>query len=212
MRICSRTRSSPVTNLRHRMLDLKPRVHLDEIELAVLVQELDGADAEIAELGERARDHRADFAARRKVEGRRGRFLPYLLMAALQRAVALAQMKHLAVRIGDHLDLDMTRLLEIFLDIDRVVAERGLRFGACGRQRLAQFRRGCARPSCRGRRRRPPPSPAPDSRSSRRALSAPSSSRSRRPSPARSECRALLPPAWPRPCRPSAGCARASGR
>ena len=37
-------------HLGHRMLDLQPRVHLDEIELAVLVEELDGADALIAEL------------------------------------------------------------------------------------------------------------------------------------------------------------------
>src|SRR5688500_11966838 len=39
-----------------RMLDLEPRVHLDEIEAAVLVEELDGADAEIAELRQRPRD------------------------------------------------------------------------------------------------------------------------------------------------------------
>ena len=34
----------------HRMLDLQPRVHLDEVELAVLVEKLDRADAEITEL------------------------------------------------------------------------------------------------------------------------------------------------------------------
>ena len=32
-----------------RMLDLQAGVHLDEEELAVLVQELDGADAEVAD-------------------------------------------------------------------------------------------------------------------------------------------------------------------
>ena len=37
-------------HLGHRMLDLEPRVHLDEIELAVLIEELDRADALIAEL------------------------------------------------------------------------------------------------------------------------------------------------------------------
>ncbi len=35
--------------LGHRMLDLDARVHLDEIELAVLVQELEGAGAAIAD-------------------------------------------------------------------------------------------------------------------------------------------------------------------
>ena len=37
-------------HLGHRVLDLQARVHLDEVELAVLEQELDGADAAIAEL------------------------------------------------------------------------------------------------------------------------------------------------------------------
>ena len=46
--------------LGHRMLDLDARVHLDEIELAVLVQELDRADAEIFELAHRLRDGLAD--------------------------------------------------------------------------------------------------------------------------------------------------------
>src|SRR5690349_196132 len=37
--------------LRHRVLDLKTRVHLDEVELAVLVEELDRAGTGIAEIG-----------------------------------------------------------------------------------------------------------------------------------------------------------------
>ena len=45
------------------MLDLDAGVHLDEIELAVLVEELDRADADIAELGHRARDDAADLLA-----------------------------------------------------------------------------------------------------------------------------------------------------
>jgi hypothetical protein len=34
----------------HRVLDLHPRVHLDEVELAVFVQELEGAGAAVADL------------------------------------------------------------------------------------------------------------------------------------------------------------------
>ena len=37
-------------HLGHRMLDLDARIHLDEIELAVLVEEFDGADAEIVDM------------------------------------------------------------------------------------------------------------------------------------------------------------------
>ena len=52
--------------LGHRMLDLDARVHLDEVELAVLVQELDGADAEIFELAHRLGHGLADRVARRR--------------------------------------------------------------------------------------------------------------------------------------------------
>ena len=53
-------------HLGHRMLDLDARVHFDEIELAVLVEELDGADAEIFDLAHRLGDGFADLVARRR--------------------------------------------------------------------------------------------------------------------------------------------------
>ena len=52
-------------HLGHRMLDLDARVHLDEVELAVLVEELDRSGADIAEFGHRARDDAADLLALR---------------------------------------------------------------------------------------------------------------------------------------------------
>ena len=52
---------------------------------------------------------RADLGALLGVERRRGRLLHHLLMAALQRAVALAQMHDVAVPVGQDLDLDMAR-------------------------------------------------------------------------------------------------------
>ena len=53
-------------HLGHRMLDLNARVHFDEIEFAVLVEELDGADAEILHLAHRLGDGLADLVARRR--------------------------------------------------------------------------------------------------------------------------------------------------
>src|SRR3990172_11545696 len=44
----------------HRMLDLEPRVHFDEKEFAILVQELDRADAAILKLPHRFGHHFAD--------------------------------------------------------------------------------------------------------------------------------------------------------
>ena len=127
-------------HLGHRVLDLEARVHLDEVELAVLVEELDRAGAEIAEL-------RASPCATTSpicvalggVERRGGGLLPHLLVAALQRAVALAEMDGVAVAVAEHLDLDVARLGEILLDIDRVVAERGLGLGARGGQGAVQL-------------------------------------------------------------------------
>src|SRR6185295_12699637 len=77
-------------HLGHRMLDLDAGVHLDEIEFSVLEQELDRADAEIAKVAHRLGDGFADLVALARVEGGRGALLPDLLVAALQRAVALA--------------------------------------------------------------------------------------------------------------------------
>ena len=138
------------------MLDLDAGVHLDEIELAVLVEELDGADAEIFELAHRLGDRLADGVARGGVERGRGAFLPDLLVAALQRAVALAEMDGAALAVAQHLDLDVARAREKFLEIERVVAERGLGLGARGRERggelLRRVRDLHAAPAAAGRR------------------------------------------------------------
>ena len=66
------------------------------------------------------------------VEGGRGRLLHDLLVAALQRAVALAQVDGVALAVAEHLDLDVARLGEVLLEIDAVVAEGGLGLGARG--------------------------------------------------------------------------------
>src|SRR6266446_2952096 len=43
----------------HRMLDLKPGVHFDEIELPVLIEKLDGSYPKVADLRQRPRDDAA---------------------------------------------------------------------------------------------------------------------------------------------------------
>jgi hypothetical protein len=59
---------------------------------------------------------------------RRRRFFDDLLVAALQRAVAFAEVDHISVVISEHLDLDVARLLQEFLHIDFGVAESRQRF------------------------------------------------------------------------------------
>ena len=53
----------PGDQLGHRMLDLQPGVHLDEVELAVLVEELDRAEAAVVEPAQRRHDQRAQLLA-----------------------------------------------------------------------------------------------------------------------------------------------------
>src|SRR5205807_3523180 len=112
------------------MLDLQAGVHLDEVELAALIQELHGAGTAILELADGRRRELADLLALLGIERRRGRLLEHLLMAPLQRAVALAEMYAFAMSVAQHLDLDMARLAEIFLEVDRIVIEGSFGFGA----------------------------------------------------------------------------------
>ena len=65
-------------------------------------------------------------------------------MAALQRAVALAEMHAFAVAVAQHLDLDVARRAEILLEVDRVVAEGGLGLGAGQREGLGRLVGGCS--------------------------------------------------------------------
>src|SRR4051812_902634 len=114
----------------YRMLDLEAGVHLDEVEFIILVEELDRAGAAIAHVGHRLGDDAAHAVALGRGDDRGRGFLQHLLVAALERAVALAEMDRLAVAVAEHLKLDVARVAEIFLQIDGVVAERRLGFGS----------------------------------------------------------------------------------
>jgi hypothetical protein len=116
--------------LGHRMLDLEAGVHLDEVELAVLVQEFDGAGAGITEIGHCLGDDAAHALALFCVDRGRGRLLPDLLVAPLQRTVAFAEVNRGTLAVAHDLEFDMARLGEVFLDIDGVVAEGGAGLGA----------------------------------------------------------------------------------
>src|SRR6185312_14654494 len=126
--------------LRHRVLDLQARVHFQEIEFAILVDdEFDRAGAVVAHgFGERDRllAHRL---ARRRIEKWRGRFFDHLLVAALDRTLAFVQIKHVAVLVADELNFDVARFGHEFLDEEAVVAETRLRFVLRRLDRLNEF-------------------------------------------------------------------------
>ncbi len=115
-------------DLGDRMLDLDARIDLDEVELAGIGihQILDGACADIVgRPGDLQRIIR-EFLALRIIEIGRRRPLHDLLVATLDRAVALEKMDDIAVRVAEDLAFDVTGALDELFEIDLVLAEGGL--------------------------------------------------------------------------------------
>ena len=136
------------------MLDLDAAVQLEEVEVAAVQHELDGAGAPVADRaaeGDRGLAHPRPQLA---VEGGGGRLLEHLLVAALDRALALAEGDDLAVRVREQLDLDVARSLDEALVVDGVVAECRLRLASGRVRRLLELGTGRGRRACRGRLRR----------------------------------------------------------
>ena len=99
-------------DLGDRVLDLDPGVHLHEVVGAVGREQ--AFDRPRRAVAGRARGVDADLpdAVAQLVRHAGGRrLLDQLLVAALDRAVALAQVDDVAVRVGEHLHLDVTRVL-----------------------------------------------------------------------------------------------------
>src|SRR5262245_24100890 len=108
------------------MLDLETGVHFEEVELAADQQPLDGAGGGVADGLGGVDCNGSDLLAQGCVDGGRRRFLDQLLMTALYRAIAFAEMDDVAVLVRDDLDFDMARLRQVALDIDGAVAEEAL--------------------------------------------------------------------------------------
>jgi hypothetical protein len=127
------------------VLDLEAGVHLEEGEVGGIVgggDQLDGAGADVAAgLRERDRGGAHPFA-QRAVDDRRRRLLDDLLVAPLEAALALAEVDAAAVPVGQHLDLDVARPLEVALDQHALVAEGGAGLAPRRRQRAGQLVRG----------------------------------------------------------------------
>src|SRR5262249_36776774 len=119
------------------MLDLDPRVELEEPEVASVEDELRGSRTLVADLARE--DERRAAHPRPQLAVERGRLLEHFLVAALDRAVALAKRRDVAVPVSEKLDLDMARTLEVALAEDRVVAERRCRLAPRGGERLLQL-------------------------------------------------------------------------
>jgi hypothetical protein len=132
----------PGDQLGDRVLDLEPGVHLQEEEVARPVgvdDELDGAGAGVAD-GLGGIDGRAAHRRPRGgVQQRRRRLLDHLLVPALQAALALTEVDHVAVGVAEDLHLDVPGVADVPLDQQGVVAERAARLAPGRRDRLGQL-------------------------------------------------------------------------
>ena len=81
----------------------------------------------------------ADLRAQLVVDQRRRRLLDQLLVAALDRAVALAQVDDVAVLVGQHLDLDVARVGQVALEVDRRVGEELLALARGALERVLEL-------------------------------------------------------------------------
>ncbi len=114
--------------LGHGMLDLHPRVDLDEVEGARVdvLQELDGAGIHIADRPADPEREAADLLALLGGEIGGGGALDDLLVAALHGAVALVEMVEPAMAVAEQLHLDVPGALDHLLEIALAAAEGGL--------------------------------------------------------------------------------------
>ena len=113
------------------MLHLQARVHFEEVEAPVGIhQELDRAGVVVAGGAGGANRGLAHLVAhlRMQRDQRRRALLDHLLMAALDRALAFAQVDHVAVTVAEQLDFDVAGALDQAFDVDLGAAEGALGF------------------------------------------------------------------------------------
>src|SRR5690242_11734844 len=112
------------------MLDLNTGVHLDEEELPLFIEVFEGTGSAIAYLAARLHAALSDTDPHFRGYIRSGRLFHDLLVAALHRAVAFAEINDVSVRVGQDLHFDRARVFEVFLQVDRGITEGCSRFGA----------------------------------------------------------------------------------
>src|SRR6266702_1836746 len=119
------------------MLHLDARIHLDEVELAILIhQKLDRPRILIADVTEAALQRAADLVAHLRSHLQRWRLFNQLLMAPLDRALALKQRSHSSVLISQNLELYVARALDELLHVEIAVAKR---IGRLARSRMEKI-------------------------------------------------------------------------
>src|SRR5712691_10006719 len=121
----------PRGHLRDGVLDLDPGVHLDEVRLVLAIDEkLEGPDVAVARANGRVDSELRDFLSQALADRGRWRLFDHLLVATLDRALALAEADAPPRLVDRDLCFDVPHAFETSLDVDAGVAE--------GRPRLAR--------------------------------------------------------------------------
>src|SRR5438309_11317179 len=106
------------------MLYLDAGVHFDEVQAPVLIhQELDGARVPVSDLLERCAENLTNFCPQFWSYLSGGRLLQQLLMAPLERALALNQPDDAAVPVRQDLEPNTPGMVAILVHIQIAAAE-----------------------------------------------------------------------------------------
>ena len=124
--------------LRHRVLDLQPRVDFEEPVTVARHEELDRADAAVVQALRQPHRVGQQLFAQAGRQRRRGCFLDQLLVPALQRALAFEEVDDVAAPVAGDLHFDVPAALDVGLDDQRRVAEGAAGFAHRGADGLDQ--------------------------------------------------------------------------
>src|SRR5262245_15038778 len=114
----------PRDRLGDRVLHLHARVHLEEVVRTVCVEQaFDRARRSVTDCTCRVDGNRADARTKLRIDSRGRRLLDQLLVPPLDRAVALPEVDHVPVCVGQDLHLDVPGVVEVALDVHGRIGE-----------------------------------------------------------------------------------------
>ena len=126
------------TFLRHRMFYLQTGIHLEEVEVLVFIHhKLQCPGTVISYFLTGFHSNLQHFLSRLFFHKRRRTFLYHFLVTALNGTFTFVKMDHIAIFISHDLNFDMMGILDVFLNIYRIIAKRSPCFGL--RQTKSRF-------------------------------------------------------------------------
>src|SRR5580704_6277993 len=106
------------------MLDLQARIYFKKVKIAISIhQELSCPRVRITRFARQANGSLAHRSAQLRRHEWRRCFFDHLLMPSLHRAFALAEVNDVPMCIREDLHLDMPGTVEIFLDVNTLIAK-----------------------------------------------------------------------------------------